>query len=303
MSSVAPTGDAGATGVPSAAPSAEPPAPNAAVTPPVAPSPEVDPEATPSPFPLPSSRPTPAASAGSVVEPAAVPTATPADEPEEGSACFPASATVELADGSLAAVGGGSLTVGTTVRTSASTTSDVFAWSHATPGGLYPFVAITTEAALPSSPFNLTSMVASVRGAPLLVSPGHYVYVGGRLTAADAVVVGDSLTAGDGKSLLVTGVARVTAAGLFNPHTLDGRIVIDGVLVSCYTRAVHPLLAEVLLAPLRWAYLAARWAGTMERAALRAGVRERGRSCTAARLPSVSSVSFARQTGAESCRV
>lgn len=237
-----------------------------------------------------------------------MPTATPTAEPEdEDSACFPASATVELVDGSHVAVGGGSLVVGTTVRTSASTTSDVFAWSHATPGGRHPFIAITTEAVVPSGHGNATALGGSMREAPLLVSPGHYVYVGERLITADAVAVGDSLTAGDGKPLVVTAVARVTAAGLFNPHTLDGRIVVNGVLVSCYTRAVHPALAEALLAPVRWAYLAARWAGMMGRAAYQKGVRQGAASCAAAsvsRLPSVAArLAGGAGTGAESCRV
>lgn len=237
-----------------------------------------------------------------------MPTATPTAEPEdEDSACFPASATVELVDGSHIAVGGGSLGVGTTVRTSASTTSDVFAWSHATTGGRHPFIAITTEAAVPIGRGNVTVLDGSVREAPLLVSPGHYVYVGQRLTTANAVAVGDTMTAGDGKPLVVTAVARVSAAGLFNPHTLDGRIVVNGVLVSCYTRAVHPALAGALLAPVRWAYLAARWVGLTGRAAWRNGVRQGAASCTAAsvsRLPLVAAgLTGGVGTGAKSCRV
>eukprot|EP00170_Pyropia_yezoensis_P009356 contig_41194_g9391 len=75
------------------------------------------------------------------------------------------------------------LGLGTAVHVGGGAHSDVYAWSHKVPSRPSPFVAITTthgEAAT----------------APLLLSPSHYLYVYGALTAADEVRVGDELTDG-----------------------------------------------------------------------------------------------------------
>jgi len=39
--------------------------------------------------------------------------------------------------------------------------------------------------------------------------------------------------------------------GLFNPHTFDGSIAVDGVVCSTYTTAVKPVAGQALLAPVR----------------------------------------------------
>ena len=54
--------------------------------------------------------------------------------------------------------------------------------------------------------------------------------------------------------MLAVRSARKT--GLYNPHTLHGDIVVDGVLTSTYTAAFSPTLAHVALAPLRALYRA-----------------------------------------------
>ena len=42
--------------------------------------------------------------------------------------------------------------------------------------------------------------------------------------------------------------------GLYNPLTLAGDIVVDGILASTYTKAVTPKMAHAALAPLRMMY-------------------------------------------------
>ena len=49
----------------------------------------------------------------------------------------------------------------------------------------------------------------------------------------------------------VTAVTVEWADGLYNPHTMTGDIVVDGVLTSTYTDAVAPSLAHALLWPVR----------------------------------------------------
>lgn len=55
-------------------------------------------------------------------------------------------------------------------------------------------------------------------------------------------------------------VAAVRDVGLYNPHTASGVVVVDGVIVSCYTAAVRAAAAHALLAPVR-AAVRARGAG------------------------------------------
>ena len=71
-----------------------------------------------------------------------------------------------------------------------------------------------------------------------------------------AVRPGDNVTLADGKPALVTAIAAVRKEGLHNPHTLQGDIVVDGVLTSTYTAAFSPTLAHIVLAPLRAMYRA-----------------------------------------------
>eukprot|EP00180_Rhodochaete_pulchella_P001647 Plantae.Rhodophyta-Rhodochaete_pulchella.ctg2484.p1 GENE.Plantae.Rhodophyta-Rhodochaete_pulchella.ctg2484~~Plantae.Rhodophyta-Rhodochaete_pulchella.ctg2484.p1 ORF type:complete len:318 (-),score=31.41 Plantae.Rhodophyta-Rhodochaete_pulchella.ctg2484:139-993(-) len=93
----------------------------------------------------------------------------------------------------------------------------------------------------------------------LVLSPGHFVYVDGALKRATDVKVGDTLEVfgfdGNVTTSKVHGVDVVYGSGLYNPHTLSGDLIVDGVKTSCYTSAVHPRLAHYLLAPLRAAYL------------------------------------------------
>ncbi len=54
--------------------------------------------------------------------------------------------------------------------------------------------------------------------------------------------------------VLVTLATITRAKGLYNPHTLDGDIYVDGILTSTYTKSIAPDLAHAALWPLRMAY-------------------------------------------------
>jgi len=56
--------------------------------------------------------------------------------------------------------------------------------------------------------------------------------------------------------------AAPVARGLYNPHTLDGGVVVDGFAASTFTAAVAPGVAAVALAPARAAF-AAGWGGVV----------------------------------------
>jgi len=177
--------------------------------------------------------------------------------------CFPAAATVELDSGATVAMA--DLAIGDRVRVAAGTGpaafSEVFTFTHRKRTGTYPFVTATTAS-----------------GHALSASPGHYVYVNGQLAPMQSVRVGDALdVAAAGTHSRVVAVATAAQAGLFNPQTLAGDIVVGGVRASTYTTAVAPRLAAALLSPLRGLYrlgvtggwLEAGGEGAIAKAALR----------------------------------
>lgn len=152
--------------------------------------------------------------------------------------CFPAHATVRLADGSEKPMH--LLSIGDRVLVShPNTFSEVYFFSHQHPEHVSNFVRIAT----------------SVDSIQLTLSPGHMLYVNGRLTPARNVRVGDALSvAHEQKSAVVTSVDRTTSRGLFNPHTLHGDIVVDRVHTSTLTDALRPRVANVLLKPFATLY-------------------------------------------------
>lgn len=89
-----------------------------------------------------------------------------------------------------------------------------------------------------------------VNGA-ISVSEGHFVYAGGRLVVARGVVPGDVMVVGGVPSVVVE-MGKVWGVGLYNLHTEGGDVVVDDVLVSCYTEAVPVAVAQALLAPVRF---------------------------------------------------
>ncbi|GAB0490043.1 hypothetical protein MMPV_001273 [Pyropia vietnamensis] len=110
--------------------------------------------------------------------------------------------------------------------------------------------------------------LTTVGGLRLTITPGHLVYAIPRargasaapsLVAAGDVAVGDALVTANGSSVAVTSsrlsvVTRAAAAGLYAPHSVSGSLVVDGLRVSCYTTAVHSVVAAAALAPARIAY-------------------------------------------------
>lgn len=184
---------------------------------------------------------------------------------KSGGSCFPEGATVELEDGSSKSMR--HLVAGDRVKIGADSFSDVFMFTHKLPDLVSPFVRLETAS-----------------GKSISLSPGHYLYAGGSLVAADAVQMGDELTLADGSQSRVVSIVEEHKRGLYNPQTLHGDIVVDGVVTSTYTTAVQPSFAHsVLLGPARALYRAqlGRWLN---------GLLDAGASRLVRWLPSGSSV-------------
>lgn len=169
-------------------------------------------------------------------------TATPTPEPPR---CFPSHARVNVRG--TGSVRMHDLKIGQSVQVAPGIYSPVFMFTHRQPKIRSPFISITTE-----------------HNASILLSHGHYVRLADlRLVPAYQVNSSHRLLVHvpcnpKGQQLLPSRVLRVSEVphvrGLYSPHTLHGDMLVDGLLVSSYTTAVHPRLAHTLLAPLRVLY-------------------------------------------------
>jgi len=157
--------------------------------------------------------------------------ATITDCSSSDSGCFPATATVALENGSAKRMD--QLAVGDKVLTRDNSFSAVYMFSHKMSAARVEFVHIET-----------------VGGRAITLTGNHYLYVNDTMAVASVVTVGDSLTTTTGPDAVV-GVSRVWDEGLYNPHTMHGDIVVDGILTSTYTSDIDPTLAHAALWPVR----------------------------------------------------
>lgn len=152
-------------------------------------------------------------------------------------ACFPADVTVQLPDFSTKRMD--SIKVGDIVRVADNRFSKIFMFTHKLRRVRSVFVQICCEQAC------------------IRLSPGHFIYLKhDKLVLASSVKVGDEIQLVHSSSLITEGsvvrsVSFISAMGLYNPHTLNGDIIVNGIRASTYTSAVAPTLAHSLLTPLR----------------------------------------------------
>lgn len=156
-----------------------------------------------------------------------------ADDSDSNS-CFPAEAVVEIAGGALKRMD--ELILGDRVRVNDNEYSSVFMFTHKRNTGMHNFIRIETS------------------DSSIEISLNHYIYRNGELVAAKGIRIGDVLQLASGASTVVTGIAAVKRVGLYNPQTLHGDIIVNGIVTSTYTTSVQPVMAHALLSPLRALY-------------------------------------------------
>jgi Hint module len=172
------------------------------------------------------------------------PSGTPAAQPKqkENSSpnplnCFAASALVELESGIPKRMD--ELAVGDRVKVGNNLYSDVFMFTHKIPAVRNNFVVIRT-----------------VSGEAITLTPGHFIYLNNALVDSATAKVGDTIFLGSGAVSVVSSVSQTVEAGLYNPQTVHGDIVVNGIIASTYTTALPPGTAHALLLPLRALYSA-----------------------------------------------
>lgn len=156
--------------------------------------------------------------------------------------CFPSSSKVmtekgekrmdelDLDDGVLSSDGSGKIQ-----------NQSIIIFTHADPSASTPFIEVSTD-----------------NQNKLRISPGHYLHVGDIKTfkAARDIKVNDIVfTVPNTKSTIepsrVTAVREVWDNGLFCPHTGTGNMVVDGVVVSCYTDIMPLTMSHGLIMVVR----------------------------------------------------
>ncbi len=155
--------------------------------------------------------------------------------PGPGSACFPGNARVELRSGKMVQMR--DLQVGDEVAVGKGKFSKVFMFTHKMRWWKNSYVTLKTES-----------------GAMVSATEDHFIYVNGRLMPVGRVGVGQFLELENGTSSRVVKVSREFADGLYNPQTLHGDIVADGIRTSTYTKALPSRIAHAVLSPLRTIY-------------------------------------------------
>lgn len=152
-------------------------------------------------------------------------------------ACFPADAVVQLSDLSTKRMD--AIKVGDIVRVANNRFSKIFMFTHKLRHVRSVFVQICCDQAC------------------IQLSPGHFIYsTHNELVLASSVKVGDEIqlvhpSSSIMEKSIVRSVSVISALGLYNPHTLNGDILVNGIRASTYTSAVAPNLAHSLLTPLR----------------------------------------------------
>lgn len=157
--------------------------------------------------------------------------------------CFPANAKVELDNGAFIRMD--QLKIGDRVAVGKGKFSEVFIFTHQNKLARRTFLRFHTS---------------SLRD--ITVTSGHYLRVGNQLKAAAVVSIGDILTLESGEQTTIVGLSKVDDIGLFNPQTLHGDIVINGIVASTYTTAVHAKIAHSALALLR--FVVARFGSVLD---------------------------------------
>ena len=123
------------------------------------------------------------------------------------------------------------------MRVGANEHSEVFMFSHKYTDAQATFIQLQTA-------------VGAIQ-----LTEGHYLYVNGQVVQAHTVKIGDLLETAEGKPAAVTGISTIRATGLYNPHTMQGDIIVNGFRTTTYTEAINPTLAHAMLAPIRVMYV------------------------------------------------
>ncbi len=145
--------------------------------------------------------------------------------------CFPAAAIVTIEGGGQKQMS--DLSIGDRVAVGGGKFSEVIMFSERTVNDRFEFVELHAGSNV------------------LRATSGHHIYASGRYVPTGEVKVGDTLELADGTLRAVTAVKAVMDEGLYNPVTVHGDILVNGVRAATFTPAIQHNIAEAAVSPLR----------------------------------------------------
>lgn len=154
------------------------------------------------------------------------------DGGSDRSVCFPANALVMLESNVMKRMK--DLEIGDKVQVSKGKFSEVFAFTHRDKNVRHNFIELTLS-----------------DGRKIELTESHYIYVNGQLKTASCINVGDVLTDIEESNPTVIEKSNVENVGLYNPQTVHGDIVVNGIVASTYSSALPATIAHSSLSPVR----------------------------------------------------
>jgi len=166
-------------------------------------------------------------------EPSETETETTSAQPSSNADCFSSDATVQLESGVTIPLP--ALKLGDKVRVNENEFSEVFFLGH------WDHTSIST---------NFVEIRLEDDN-KLVVSRGHMIYVNNKLVQAKHAKVGDTMVtveAKHSKNVMIMEIKDgVRVRGLYNPHTMHGDLVVNGIRVSTFTNAMQQQVAHAML--------------------------------------------------------
>ena len=90
--------------------------------------------------------------------------------------------------------------------------------------------------------FGVFVSITASNNQTIRLTPDHYIFVVRNNTMSEIpsrhVEVGDGVVVDNGSIVTVVAISRVKSRGLYNPYTMTGRIVVDGILASCHSSSM-----------------------------------------------------------------
>lgn len=145
--------------------------------------------------------------------------------------CFPSSSLVTLRNGSHLPIS--ELCVGDEVLVDQNSYSTVFAFSHRHEHLQSLFYVLRTSC-----------------GKLVSATKGHFIYADNRLLPIERIHIGQMLRTVNGESQVIS-IHTQVSKGIYNPQTLHGNIVVNGIIASTYTKSLTINIAHAALTPLR----------------------------------------------------
>lgn len=165
--------------------------------------------------------------------PPAIPSGRP---PGQRTRCFPSDGIVKTKNRGKLRMD--ELRIGDMVHVGYDRYEEVYLFTHQDPKYISEFVRITTK-----------------ENKMIELSPGHIIMVGNdERKKARNVNLMDVLINENGNQVDILSIERIVKRGLYNPHTKNGIIDVNGLLSTVYTEAFDEVQAHALLSPIRGLY-------------------------------------------------